>query len=257
MTDKEIRRLSKTELLTIIRDQENALEQKEKEAEQYRKLSAAQETSADPADSSDASPAVSAASSDTSDSSGVKRPDLESLDRELARRSHRQLYRRTVRTTLWILIVAAAAAILIATLLLSALKVQGDSMEPTLEKDQILLAVRKVPIKKGDIVAFYYDNKILLKRVIAAAGDEVDIQDDGTVLVNGVAIEESYLTAKAKGTCDVTFPLQVPDGRLFVMGDNREVSIDSRSSAIGCVSEKSILGKVVLRIWPISRFGGI
>ena len=151
MTDKEIRRLSKTELLTIIRDQENALEQKEKEAEQYRKLSAAQETSADPADSSDASPAVSAASSDTSDSSGVERPDLESLDRELARRSHRQLYRRTDRTTLWILIVAAAAAILIATLLLSALKVQGDSMEPTLEKDQILLAVRKVPIKKGDM----------------------------------------------------------------------------------------------------------
>lgn len=128
-------------------------------------------------------------------------------------------------------------------------------MEPTLRQGEILLAVKKSGFRSGDVIAFYYNNKILLKRVVAGAGDEVDIREDGTVTVNGAELGEPYLTDKSRGICDITFPYQVPDGRVFVLGDNRGESVDSRSSAIGCISEKSVVGKVVLRIWPFGRFG--
>ena len=149
----------------------------------------------------------------------------------------------------------AAGAILCSAFLFSVLKVQGSSMEPTLRQGEILLAVKKSGFRSGDVIAFYYNNKILLKRVVAGAGDEVDIREDGTVTVNGAELGEPYLTDKSRGICDITFPYQVPDGRVFVLGDNRGESVDSRSSAIGCISEKSVVGKVVLRIWPFGRFG--
>ena len=187
----------------------------------------------------------------------VPRPSLEDLDRELASRSKARSRRRAVSGTVWVLIVVAAAAILCSSLFLSVLKVQGDSMEPTLHSGEILLAVKKTGFRSGDVIAFYYDNKILLKRVIAAAGETVDIQSDGTVLVDGSALDEPYLTDRSLGQCDVTLPLQVPDGRVFVLGDNRAVSVDSRSAAIGCVAQKSILGAVVFRLWPSDRMGTI
>jgi len=185
----------------------------------------------------------------------IQRPSLEDLNRELANRSKSRRYRHALRSTVWILIVVAAGAILCSAFLFSVLKVQGSSMEPTLRQGEILLAVKKSGFRSGDVIAFYYNNKILLKRVVAGAGDEVDIREDGTVTVNGAELGEPYLTDKSRGICDITFPYQVPDGRVFVLGDNRGESVDSRSSAIGCISEKSVVGKVVLRIWPFGRFG--
>jgi signal peptidase I len=135
--------------------------------------------------------------------------------------------------------------------------VRGTSMEPTFREGEVLLSVRNPSVRRGDIVAFYYDNKLLLKRVIAAAGDEVDIDDSGTVYVNGTKLDEPYISAASRGNCTTEFPCTVPDGRLFVLGDNRAVSVDSRSSAIGCIAEKSVAGKVILRIWPLGVFGGV
>jgi signal peptidase I len=187
----------------------------------------------------------------------VPRPSLEDLDRELASRSKARSRRRAVSGTVWVLIVVAAAAILCSSLFLSVLKVQGDSMEPTLHSGEILLAVKKTGFRSGDVIAFYYDNKILLKRVIAEPGDQVDVGEDGTVTVNGTPLDEPYLQSKSRGICDVQFPEQVPDGRIFVLGDNRKVSVDSRTAAIGCISEKAVAGKVILRIWPFGRLGAI
>ena len=187
----------------------------------------------------------------------VERPTLDQLNRELERRKSRNTYKHTFRGLLWILIVVAAAAVLCSSLFLSVLKIQGSSMEPTFREGEVLLSVRNPSVRRGDIVAFYYDNKLLLKRVIAAAGDEVDIDDSGTVYVNGTKLDEPYISAASRGNCTTEFPCTVPDGRLFVLGDNRAVSVDSRSSAIGCIAEKSVAGKVILRIWPLGVFGGV
>ena len=183
------------------------------------------------------------------------RPTVAQLDRELARRSRAGRWGRALRSTLWLLIVVAAAALLCSTTLLSVLQVQGSSMEPTLQAGETLLAVKAPGYRRGDIVAFYYNNKILLKRVVAVAGETVDIRSDGTVLVDGTVLDETYAAAKSLSPCDLTLPYQVPDGRVFVLGDNRAVSLDSRTAAIGCVAEKSILGRVSLRIWPLDRLG--
>lgn len=184
-----------------------------------------------------------------------ERPTLDQLDRELTRRSRKGTWGRALRSTICLLIVVAAAALLCSMVLLSVLQVQGDSMEPTLQAGETLLAAKAPAYHRGDIVAFYYNNKILLKRVIAVAGETVEIREDGTVLVNGAALDETYVSAKSLAPCDLQMPYQVPDGRLFVMGDNRSVSLDSRTSSIGCVAEKSVLGKVLLRIWPLNRLG--
>ncbi len=183
------------------------------------------------------------------------RPTVAQLDRELARRSRAGRWGRALRSTLWLLIVVAAAALLCSTTLLSVLQVQGSSMEPTLQAGETLLAVKAPGYRRGDIVAFYYNNKILLKRVVAVAGETVDIRSDGTVLVDGTVLDGTYAAAKSLSPCDLTLPYQVPDGRVFVLGDNRAVSLDSRTAAIGCVAEKSILGRVSLRIWPLDRLG--
>lgn len=184
-----------------------------------------------------------------------ERPTLAQLDRELTRRHRKGRWGRALRSTICLLVVVAAAALLCSSMLLSILQVQGSSMEPTLQAGETLLAVKAPSYRHGDIVAFYYNNKILLKRVIAVAGETVEIRQDGTVLVNGAALDEPYLSEKSLGQCDLQMPYQVPDGRVFVMGDSRAVSLDSRMSAIGCVAEKSILGKILLRIWPLRRLG--
>jgi signal peptidase I len=145
--------------------------------------------------------------------------------------------------------------VLIATLVLTVLQVTGTSMEPTLQNGQIVVAVKNAKFQKGNIVAFYYNNKILLKRVIAKAGDTVIIQKDGTVLVNGKALNEPYLKEKSQGKCDIQFPYQVPDGKIFVLGDHRATSVDSRSSSIGCIENEFIVGKVVFRVWPLPQIG--
>ena len=162
-----------------------------------------------------------------------------------------------MRSTIFSLITAAAAAVLVATLWLPVLRIYGNSMEPTLEEGQIVLSVKDSKLEAGDIVAFYYGNKVLLKRYIAGPGSWVEILEDGTVIVDDVVLEEPYLIDKAYGISDLEFPYQVPEGTYFVMGDQRSISIDSRHSTVGCIAEEQIVGKIVFRVWPMEAFGTI
>lgn len=186
-----------------------------------------------------------------------ERPSVELLEGELKRVRYKRRYRSVLKSTIYTLITVAAVAVLAATLWLPVLQIYGSSMTPTLQDGEILFSLKTNDLEQGDIVAFYYNNKILVKRVIAAAGDWVDIDEDGTTYVNGELLEEPYLTEKALGECDLELPYQVPDSRVFVMGDHRSTSVDSRSSVVGCVAEEQIVGKIIFRIWPLKRMGAV
>ena len=184
-------------------------------------------------------------------------PTVEELERELKREKYRKEYGKTLRSTIYALITVAAAAVLVATLLLPVLQIYGSSMFPTLTDGDIVLSLKEAELQKKDVIAFYYNNKILVKRVIARSGEWVDIDEEGNVTVNGELLEEPYLTEKSMGKCDIELPYQVPEGRLFVMGDHRSVSVDSRSKSVGCVAEEQIVGKLIFRIWPLNQIGKI
>ena len=185
----------------------------------------------------------------------TERPSYEQLEAELKRIQYQQRYRSVLKSTLYTLITVAAVAVLVATLWLPVLQIYGRSMTPTLQDGEIVFSVKTTHMEPGDIIAFYYNNKILVKRVIAGPGDWVDIAQDGTVSVNGAAIEEPYLEEKAFGDADIELPYQVPDGRIFAMGDHRATSVDSRHTAVGCVAEEQIVGKIAFRVWPLDRLG--
>lgn len=160
-------------------------------------------------------------------------------------------------STVSILLVVTAAAVLVSNLLLPILRIYGSSMTPTLIDGDIVTAVRNGSYERGDVIAFYYNNKILVKRVIGLPGEWVDIDGQGNVSIDGEPLDEPYLDEKTMGECDIELPYQVPDGRYFVMGDRRSVSSDSRNSAVGCVSEEQIVGKLFFRIWPLNELGTI
>ena len=187
----------------------------------------------------------------------LERSSTTQLEAELARVKYADRYRRVLRGTVCTLITVAAIAILVATLWLPVLQIYGNSMTPTLQNGDVVFSVKTSQPKTGDIVAFYYNNKILVKRVICGPGDWIDIDEDGTVYVNNEPLDEPYLQEKALGDCNLTLPMQVPDGRLFVMGDHRSTSVDSRNTAVGCVADEQIVGKIVLRVWPLNRLGAI
>ena len=182
-------------------------------------------------------------------------PDLEALEAELERTRYRKRYGNVLRSTAFSLVVVAAAAVLIAVLLLSVLQISGTSMTDSLQDEDIVVALNSSGYETGDIIAFYFNNNILVKRVIAAPGDWVDIDKEGNVYVNEELLEEPYVTDKALGDCNITLPYQVPDGRCFVMGDHRTTSIDSRNTAVGCVSNDMVIGKILIRVWPLEGFG--
>lgn len=184
-------------------------------------------------------------------------PRLEQMESELKRMKYKRRYRSVLRSTVYALITVAAAAVLVATLWMPVLQIYGASMSPTLEEGEIILSLKTGQFAPGDIVAFYYNNKILIKRVIAGPGQWVNITEDGSVYVDDRLLEEPYLHEKALGECDIELPYQVPDERYFLMGDNRDVSIDSRSTAVGCVAADQVVGRVVFRIWPLSDFGPV
>ena len=179
---------------------------------------------------------------------------MDALQKELNRERYKRRFRKLLKSTVNALIVVAAVAALVATLILPVLQIAGTSMEPNLNDGDIVLLVKKKNLQTGDLCAFYYLNKILIKRVIATPGDYIWIESDGTVFLNGNPLDEPYISEKALGECDVEFPYQVPENCYFVMGDKRETSIDSRSSVIGCVPEDQIVGKIFCKFWPLSEF---
>lgn len=181
-------------------------------------------------------------------------PELDVLQKELKHELYRRRFKRLLRSTVNALIVVAAAAALIATLVLPVLQIAGNSMEPSLNDGDIVVLVKSGDFETGDLCAFYYSNKILIKRVIATPGDYIWIESDGTVFLNGEALDEPYISEKSLGECDVEFPYQVPENSYFMMGDHRETSIDSRSSTIGCISEDQVVGKIICKFWPLSEF---
>ena len=182
-------------------------------------------------------------------------PTAAQFENEMKRLRYKQNFRRSVKSTLSALITIVAAAVIVSTMLIPVLRVTGASMTPTLRNDEYVLCSKVSSLKQGDIIAFYYNNRILLKRVIGVAGDIIDISEDGTVTLNGEVLDEPYISEKALGECDIDMPYQVPENRLFVMGDHRSVSVDSRSTSVGCIAEENIVGKVMLRIWPLKAAG--
>lgn len=181
-------------------------------------------------------------------------PQLDDLQKELKRERYKRRFRRMLRSTLYALIVVAAVAALIATLILPVLQIAGTSMEPNLNDGDIVLLVKSKNLDTGDLCAFYYSNKVLIKRIIGKPGDQIWIEADGTVFVNGEPLDEPYISKKALGECDVEFPYEVPENSYFVMGDRRETSIDSRSTVIGCVPKDQIIGKIFCKFWPLTEF---
>ena len=185
----------------------------------------------------------------------ISTPTLRQIETELRKEEYRSSRKRILRGSISTLIVIAAATVLISTFLLPVLKIYGTSMTPALDAGDIVVTVRSGSYNRGDVIAFYYNNKVLIKRIIGLPGEWVDIDENGNVSVDGEILEEPYLTEKSQGEYDIELPYQVPDGRYFIMGDHRQVSSDSRNSAVGCVSEEQIVGKLIFRVWPFSKIG--
>ena len=182
----------------------------------------------------------------------VSIPSLEEIQRERKRIRRGFYYRQSLRSTVSVLVVVAAVAVLIATLFLPILQISGDSMSPTLQHDEIVVLLKTKEFDRGDLIGFYYQGKILLKRVIALPEDEVVIDSDGNVYVNQCLLEEPYVTEKVLGDCDLDFPYKVPGTGYFVLGDQRSNSVDSRNSVVGAIPREDIIGKVFVRVWPLS-----
>ena len=187
----------------------------------------------------------------------TERPTVAELEAELRRVNYRRRYQTVLKSTIYTLLAVAAAAVLVATLWLPVLQIYGSSMAPTLQDGEIIFTMKTSKFERGDIAAFYYNNKILVKRVIAGPGEWVNIDADGTVYINGSPISEPYLEEKAFGDTNIELPYQVPDGKYFVMGDHRATSADSRNTAVGCVDKEQLVGKILFRVWPLDRAGKV
>lgn len=192
------------------------------------------------------------ADADLSSASGTS-----AFEKELERTRRTKRMHTALKRTLSALVTVAAVAVLVTTLFFPVLRIYGTSMTPTLQSGEFVVALKTSNFKQGDVVAFKFDNKILVKRVIASAGQWVDIDSAGNVSVDGVPLDEPYIDEKSLGDCDISLPYQVPDGKVFVMGDHRSTSIDSRSTALGCVSQEQVVGKALLRVWPLDQFGPV
>lgn len=184
-------------------------------------------------------------------------PTVDQLKAELNRETYNSRFKSVFFSTVYTLVIVAAAAVLVATIWMPVLQIYGASMTPTLGEGEIVVSLKGSDFEPGDLVAFYLGNKILVKRCIAGPGQWVDIDEDGTVYVDGKELSEPYLTEKALGDCDIELPYQVPDNRFFCMGDHRSTSVDSRNTNVGCVSEEQIVGKIVFRVWPLQQFGAV
>ncbi len=182
-------------------------------------------------------------------------PTAKQIEAEILREKYNRKYKQVLRSTVYSLIVVAAVAVLIATLAFPVLQISGSSMEPTLNDEEIVVLLKTPNMKKGELCCFSYQNKLLIKRVVGLPGDKINIDENGNVYVNDELLDEPYVTDKALGECDITFPCYVTDNHYFVLGDHRSTSVDSRSSVIGLVSEDYIIGKIFFRVWPFEGAG--
>ena len=285
MTEKQLAKLRKPEMLSIMLEQQRRIQQLEAELAQANEKLASRRTGLKNAGSiAEASLALTQVFEEAQKAAdgylaGVKAlaeeaeepaedppspdppgdapelPDLELLEAAVKQGRYRRRLYRMIRTTIATLVTVAAVAVLVAVLLMPVLQIYGSSMAPSLSEGEYVLTVKTGDMKTGDIVAFYYNNKVLVKRVIGQPGQWIDIDEEGNVYVDNVLIDESYLPegAKAFGECNIQLPYQVPEARVFVMGDNRAVSVDSRSTTVGCVSEEQLVGRAVWCIWPITQ----
>ena len=182
---------------------------------------------------------------------------LSALENELKNEKQKKQRAATTRKTVFTLVTVAAVAVLVAILWMPVLRIYGSSMTPTMYEGDVVLSVKAQNLRPGDIIAFYYNNEILVKRLIGVAGDWIDIDQEGNVYLNGVLLDEPYVREKAFGECNIRLPYQVPENRIFVLGDHRSVSIDSRNTSVGCVADEQIVGKITFRLWPFAYIGGI
>lgn len=184
-------------------------------------------------------------------------PNINQIETAIKYEKYKKRFRSAVKNTIYILITVAAIAVLVATLWMPVLEIYGTSMVPTFQPGEIVISVKNKHFETHDVIAFYFENKLLVKRYIAGPGDWVNMDVDGTVYVNGQKINDTYISDKSLEPCDIEFPYQVPDKKYFVLGDNRSTSIDSRSSVVGCIPEEQLVGKIVFKVWPLNRFGKI
>ena len=189
------------------------------------------------------------------DKEDVKIPPIEFLREELVREEARYSFRKTLWNIAVLLTAPAAVTALVTTRLFVLIQINGSSMAPTLVNGEIIFLRQTKKVEPGDMIGFYYGGRILLKRVIGSGGDQIEIDSEGNVYVNGGMIDEPYLAEKSPGKCDLEFPCEVPEGMVFVLGDNRAISVDSRIRSIGCVEENQIVGKTAFRVWPPDRMG--